>query len=87
MSATHPKIARRARLRWDERDKTYMLLYPERGLALNASAAEIVRLCDGTRTIDEIALALALASNAPIERVATDVRALLARLEERRLVE
>ena len=64
-----------------------MLLYPERGLVLNETAAEIVKLCDGTHTEDDIARALATASNAPIERVAADVRALLARLEEKRLLE
>ncbi len=87
MSATHPKLARRARLKWDQRDETYMILYPERGLVLNASAAEIVKLCDGTRSIDDIARELAAASNASVERVKGDVQALLARLAEKRLVE
>lgn len=87
MSATHPKLARRARLRWDARDERWMILYPERGLVLNASAAEIVKLCDGTRSLEEIAEALAASSGAPLERVASDVRALVARLAEKRLVE
>lgn len=87
MSATHPKLAKRARLRWDARDEKWMILYPERGLVLNASAAEIVKLCDGTRSIDEIAGALATSSGAPLERVIGDVRALLERLIEKRLVE
>ncbi len=29
-----------------------MLLYPERGLALNATAASILKLCDGELTVD-----------------------------------
>lgn len=87
MSATHPKIARRARLRFDEHEKKWMLLYPERGLVLNDSAAEIVKLCDGTRSVEEIVRVLADASKAPIARIATDVEALLARLDEKRLVE
>lgn len=87
MSATYPKLARRARLRWDERDQKYMLVYPERGLVLNASAAEIVKLCDGTRSVDDIVAALVAASGAPSERVSGDVRALLQSLEDRRLVE
>ena len=87
MSATHPKLAKRARLRSDARDEKWMILYPERGLVLNASAAEIVKLCDGTRSIDEIAEALAAASGAQRERVARDVRALIERLTEKRLVE
>jgi pyrroloquinoline quinone biosynthesis protein E len=32
-----------------------MLLYPERGLALNATSHAIVQMCDGTRTAAEIA--------------------------------
>lgn len=84
---THPKLARRARLRWDERDEKWMIVYPERGLVLNASAAAIVKLCDGTRSVDEIAEALAAASGAPLERVAGDVRTLVARLAEKRILE
>jgi len=87
MSATHPKLARRARLRFDERDQKHMLLYPERGLVLNASAAAIVELCDGTRSVDEIVGALATKSDAPRERVAADVRDLIAKLSDKGLVE
>jgi pyrroloquinoline quinone biosynthesis protein D len=87
MSETHPKLARRARLRFDERDQKHMLLYPERGLVLNASAAAIVELCDGTRTIDEIVASLTATAGAPRERVDADVRALLAQLANKGLVE
>ena len=87
MSATHPKLARRARLRFDERDQKHMILYPERGLVLNASAAAIARLCDGTRTVDEIIGVLASSADAPRERVGADVRSLIARLAEKGLVE
>lgn len=87
MSATHPKLARRARLRFDEREQKHMILYPERGLVLNASAAAIVQLCDGTRTIDEIIAALASDVDAPRERVDADVRSLVAQLADKGLVE
>jgi pyrroloquinoline quinone biosynthesis protein D len=87
MSATHPKLARRARLRFDEREQKHMILYPERGLVLNASAAAIVQLCDGTRTIEEIVAALADGADAPRERVDGDVRSLIARLSDKGLVE
>ena len=87
MSATHPKLAKRARLRFDEREQKHMLLYPERGLVLNASAAAIVQLCDGTRTVDDIIGALVTTADAPRERVDADVRSLLARLADKGLVE
>jgi pyrroloquinoline quinone biosynthesis protein D len=87
MSATHPKLAKRARLRFDEREQKHMLLYPERGLVLNASAAAILQLCDGTRTIDDIATTLSTSTNTPRDRVEADVRDLLARLGDKGLVE
>jgi len=87
VSATHPKLARRTRLKFDEREQKHMLLYPERGLVLNASAAAILTLCDGTRTIDEIVATLASDVDAPRERVDADVRALIAQLEDKGLLE
>lgn len=54
-----PKLAKKARLRFDHHAHGYMLVYPERGLALNDSAAEIAARCDGTRSIAEIAEELA----------------------------
>jgi coenzyme PQQ biosynthesis protein PqqD len=49
-----PALAPKARLRFDRISGGYMLLYPERGLALNATAASILKLCDGDRTIESI---------------------------------
>jgi pyrroloquinoline quinone biosynthesis protein D len=86
MSASHPKLARRARMKWDELESRWMLLYPERGLALNETAAEIVKLCDGTHTVEEIVAALARAS-VKAETVDRDVRNLLTRLAEKNLLE
>jgi coenzyme PQQ biosynthesis protein PqqD len=51
------KVASLARLRWDKIDNRHVLLSPERGLALNATATDIVQLCDGTRTASAIVLA------------------------------
>jgi len=50
----NPKLGKKARLRWDARSEQYMLVYPERGLLLNKTATEIVKLCDGTRSVEEI---------------------------------
>jgi coenzyme PQQ biosynthesis protein PqqD len=36
-----------------------MLLYPERGLALSDTAAAILKLCDGSHSVDTIVEALA----------------------------
>jgi coenzyme PQQ biosynthesis protein PqqD len=53
-----PALASKARLRFDRLSGGYMLLYPERGLALNATAASILKLCDGDRTLETIVVEL-----------------------------
>jgi coenzyme PQQ biosynthesis protein PqqD len=49
-----PKLAAKVRLRYDRRGERYMLLWPERGMVLNPTAAEIVKLCTGEATVAEI---------------------------------
>jgi len=44
---TRPRIASKARLRYDRKTGRTMLLYPEKGLVLNPTAAEIAKLCTG----------------------------------------
>ena len=52
--AWRPRLASRARLKFDPIANQEMLLFPEAALALNETGAAIVRLCDGARSIDEI---------------------------------
>jgi pyrroloquinoline quinone biosynthesis protein D len=52
---TAPRLARKARLRWDSREQKYMILYPERGLLLNEAAHAVVALCDGRNDPTRIA--------------------------------
>ena len=49
-----PRLAAKARLRFDRKSTRYMLLYPERGLVLNPTAADIVQLCTGEYTVGAI---------------------------------
>jgi pyrroloquinoline quinone biosynthesis protein D len=94
MSEERPKLAKKARLKWDEREQKTMLLYPERGLLLNDTAAEIVKLCDGAHSVAQIVDTLVAklahessekqADRATIEH---DVIDLLTRLRERKLLE
>jgi pyrroloquinoline quinone biosynthesis protein D len=53
-NAWRPRLASRARLKFDPIEKQEMLLFPEAAIALNETGAAIVRLCDGARSIDEI---------------------------------
>ena len=52
--AWRPRLASRARLKFDPIANQEMLLFPEAALALNETGAAIVRLCDGARSVNEI---------------------------------
>lgn len=52
--ADRPSIRAGFRLQWEAAQKAYVLLYPEGMVKLNGSAAEILRRCDGVRSVDEI---------------------------------
>jgi pyrroloquinoline quinone biosynthesis protein D len=43
-----------ARLRYDEVREEHLLLVPEGAVRLNPTAAEVLELCDGERTVDDI---------------------------------
>jgi pyrroloquinoline quinone biosynthesis protein D len=53
-----PRLARKARLRYEEVRKAELLLLPERVVKLNATGAAILRLCDGGRTVRDIIMEL-----------------------------
>jgi len=40
--------------RWEEAQQAHVLLYPEGIIKLNKTAAEILSLCDGDRTVDQM---------------------------------
>ena len=79
-----PRFVDGARLQYDDVREEHMLLIPEGAVRLNPTAAQVLELCDGERTVEEIAAALS-------ERyagadVADDVRELLGGMAERGLV-
>lgn len=50
----HPRLAKRARLQIDAASRNPVLLHQEAIMVLNQTGYEILRLCDGTRTLSEI---------------------------------
>jgi pyrroloquinoline quinone biosynthesis protein D len=82
-----PRLADKARLRFDRHDGHVMLVYPERGLLLNESAAAIAGMCDGTRSVDEIVAALSLERGVPRETLEHDVLAFVTDLRAKGLLE
>lgn len=86
-SSPRPLLSPHARLRWDERAGQTILLAPERGLLLDEVATAVVRLCDGTRTVADIARVLqASYPDASIDAIARDVEYLISALAVRGLV-
>jgi pyrroloquinoline quinone biosynthesis protein D len=49
-TSASPRLGAHFRLQWEEAQQAHVLLYPEGMVRLNASAAEILKRCDGTRT-------------------------------------
>jgi pyrroloquinoline quinone biosynthesis protein D len=85
--ASRPRLAAKARLRWDRKGERFMLLYPERGLVLNATAADVIRLCTGEQTVAAIIEQLAgRYAPQPRETVEQEVLTFLARMAERGIV-
>jgi pyrroloquinoline quinone biosynthesis protein D len=79
-----PRVAAKARLQWDGVRNRHILLYPEGLVALNPTAAEILGLCDGHRTEEEIVAVLS--GRYASTEITTDVQELLAGLAAKGLV-
>jgi coenzyme PQQ biosynthesis protein PqqD len=81
------RLAPHARLRFDRHRQEHMLLYPERGLVLSATAAAVVAELDGARDVAAIVEALAAKyDRGDRPAIATDVLDLLRSLAARGLV-
>jgi pyrroloquinoline quinone biosynthesis protein D len=57
---TRPRLVTGARLRYDEVREEHVLLVPEGVVRLNPTAAEVLELCDGERSLDDIVGALSV---------------------------
>ena len=55
---TRPRLVTGARLRYDDVREEHLLLIPEGVVKLNPTAAEVLELCDGERSVDDIVDAL-----------------------------
>jgi len=80
-----PRLHPKARLQWDEVRHRDVLLYPEGLIALNPTGAEILRLCDGRRSV--AAVAGALEQRYGTAGIAADVTAFLDALAAKGLVQ
>jgi pyrroloquinoline quinone biosynthesis protein D len=80
-----PRLAARTRIRHDEARNADVLLFPEGVFVLNGPAGAILNLCDGVRSVGDIAATLAAQLDG--RDVTADIITLLDRLASRGLVE
>jgi pyrroloquinoline quinone biosynthesis protein D len=80
---SRPRLWKFARVQFDEARQRNVLQYPEGAVLLNDTAAEILALCDGSRTLAEIASVLEERYGSD---VLEDVRTYLSQLADRELV-
>ena len=80
---TRPYLPPYLKLRHDAGRNRWVLLAPERILSPDQTAVAMLQLCDGKRTVEEIAAALAKEYSAPVDVIQTDVLDLLQDLADK----
>ncbi len=84
---TRPRIAAKARLRYDRKAERTMLLYPEKGMVLNPTAADIAKLCTGEHSVGAIVDQLASKYGKEATDIEREVMGFLSALAERGLLQ
>lgn len=72
---TRPRLSPHFIFRWEASQEAYILLYPEGLIKLNPSAGEVLKRCDGERTVDAIIADLQAAFPGNDAAIADNVRA------------
>jgi pyrroloquinoline quinone biosynthesis protein D len=80
---TRPVLARHAKLRFDKTRERWVILVPERVLVPDETAVAILKLCDGERSLAEVAASLAETYAADPEVILADCVALLQDLADK----
>jgi pyrroloquinoline quinone biosynthesis protein D len=81
--ASRPLLPRHARLKFDETRQRWVILAPERVLAPDEIAVEVLQLCDGVRSVEQMIDQLAAKYAAERDAIATDIIAMLQDLADK----
>jgi pyrroloquinoline quinone biosynthesis protein D len=81
--ASRPLLPRHAKLKFDETRQRWVILAPERVLAPDEIAVEVLQLCDGARSVEAMIDQLAAKYAAERSAIATDVIAMLQDLADK----
>src|SRR3954452_16920394 len=80
---SRPVLPRHAKLKFDETRQRWVILAPERVLAPDETAVEILQLCDGARSVAQMIDQLAAKYTAERAAIGTDVIAMLQDLADK----
>jgi pyrroloquinoline quinone biosynthesis protein D len=81
--SSRPVLPRHARLKFDATRQRWVILAPERVLAPDDIAVEVLQLCDGVRSVETMIDQLAEKYTAERGAIATDVIAMLQDLADK----
>ncbi len=81
--ASRPILPRHAKLKFDQTRQVWVLLAPERVLAPDEIAVEVLRLCDGVRNVEQMVDHLAAKYTADRGAISADVVAMLQDLADK----
>ena len=81
--ASRPVLPRHTRLKFDETRQVWVILAPERVLAPDQIAVEVLQLCDGVRSVRQMVDLLAEKYTAERGAIAADVIAMLQDLADK----
>ena len=81
--ASRPVLPRHAKLKFDETRQRWVILAPERVLAPDDVAVEVLQLCDGVRSVAAMIDLLAEKYTADRDAISTDVMAMLQDLADK----
>jgi pyrroloquinoline quinone biosynthesis protein D len=82
----YPRLAPGVRLHFDTTRNAWVLLGPERVIETEGPASEILRRCDGSRTVAQIVDELAALYTADRAEIAGDVTEMLGELVAKRML-
>ena len=85
-AASRPALAKGRRLHHDAARDRWVIQAPERVLSPDPIAVEVLQLCDGSRTVGEIAEALSQRYAAPKAQIEADIIAMLQDLADKGVV-
>jgi pyrroloquinoline quinone biosynthesis protein D len=83
---TRPELPRHVKLRHDPGRERWIILAPERVFNPDDTAVAVLKLCDGQRSVSDIAATLSAEYQAPLDVITSDILAMLQDLFDKGVV-